>query len=326
MAHMTKPVRTGFLALLTGLILLIHPQAEAQQTGLQQYIETYRDIAMQEMRRHGIPASIKLAQGILESGFGNSELAVNANNHFGIKCHGWDGPGYLFDDDEPEECFRVYASPQESFLDHSQFLLTRPWYAFLFELDVTDYRAWAEGLSTAGYATDPQYAQRLIRLIETHGLATYDQQALDMIAGQDRSPQYDLEWRAEVQAPLPSDFAPISFAPRTEKQINRVRYIRARPGDTPQSLAREFGLWEWQIRRYNDLHDQQEIQAGQKVFLQRKRRRGNQALHTVEKGESLHDIAQRYAVRINRLYRYNDLGEEGALQEGQQIALQRGLR
>jgi hypothetical protein len=161
------------------LFLLVFSSVQAQSgLTLSDYIEKYKDIAMEEMRKNGIPASIKLGQGILESGFGNSPLAVNANNHFGIKCHGWTGRSFYKDDDKPDECFRAYDDPMQSFRDHSEFLTGRPRYSGLFELDIQDYKGWARGLRRAGYATNPRYPELLIRVIEQNKLYEFDRLVL----------------------------------------------------------------------------------------------------------------------------------------------------
>jgi LysM repeat protein len=284
------------------------PKVSASQSPMTigDYIETYSIIAMQEMRRYGVPASIKLAQGILESGFGNSELALYANNHFGIKCHGWNGPGYLYDDDALDECFRKYNNPVESFLDHTQFLRSRPRYAFLFDLDPTDYSAWAHGLRTAGYATNPNYPAKLIRVIEEHNLAAYDRWALDLTADLPPGVQ-SLEGYAFIieDSLRRTDFAPVNLGPRVESTNNRVRYVIARRGDTPESLAREFDMRPWQIIRYNELENGQQILAGQFIYLQPKRRRGAFDYHDVITGETMYIISQQYGIRLDQLYRRN---------------------
>ncbi len=299
----------------------------AQQQSVSGYVEQYKYIAMAEMRQAGIPASIKLAQAILESGFGNSELAVEANNHFGIKCHGWTGETYYYDDDEPDECFRVYHNPLHSFLDHTEFLTTRPRYAFLFELNPTDYEAWAHGLSEAGYATNPRYAANLIRLIREHELAQYDQKALDpsyhiadrwFVDDRDRTGR-----RTAISATAPdSDFAPVTATGRRQiRKYNRIDYVVAREGDTPQSLAGEMDVRPWQIIRYNDLGDNGQLTPGQKVFLQPKRRRGGEDHHIARAGDTMHDISQEYGIRIENLYRRNDMTYGMEPEPGQKILL-----
>ncbi len=298
-----------------------------QRESLPEYIETYKYIAMAEMRQAGIPASIKLAQAILESGFGNSELAVEANNHFGIKCHNWTGDTYYYDDDEADECFRVYHSPLHSFLDHTEFLTTRPRYAFLFELEPTNYEAWAYGLSQAGYATNPRYPANLIRLIREHELHQYDKKALDpayhiadrwFVDDRERPGQ-----RTAISATArDSGFTPVTATGRRQiREYNRIDYVVAREGDTPQSLASEMNVRPWQIIRYNDLGDNEQLTPGQKVFLQPKRRRGGADYHIARAGDTMHDISQEYGIRIENLYRRNDMTYEMEPEPGQRILL-----
>ncbi len=298
-----------FKKLLIGLLLVPTGLFSQQGLTLQQYIETYKYIAISEMRQSGIPASIKLAQAILESGFGNSELAVNANNHFGIKCHGWTGRTYYYDDDEPGECFRVYTDPVQSFIDHTEFLATRPRYAFLFDLNQTDYEAWAHGLRQAGYATNPQYPQLLIRLIREHELYRFDQKALDrnyhiaehLLRGPARIP-------GTAATDADEDFSPIDAGEQREtRSYNRIRYVTARQGDTPESLARELGMRLWQIRRYNNLDEGNRLVPGQRVYLQPKRRMGGERYHIAREGDTMHEISQEYGIRIENLYRRNDM-------------------
>jgi LysM repeat protein len=310
-----------FLVSLPGVLALQSPMT------IGGYIETYRTIAMQEMRRYGVPASIKLAQGILESGFGNSELALKANNHFGIKCHGWNGPGYLYDDDARDECFRKYNDPVESFLDHTHFLRSRPRYAFLFDLDPRDYKAWAYGLRTAGYATNPNYPAKLIRVIEEHNLAEYDRWALDLTA--DLPPSVlSIEGYAMVDGDSlrSSDFFPVLIGPRVESTNNRIRYVVARRGDTPESLAREFDMRPWQIIRYNEMEDGQQILAGQFIYLQPKRRRGTFDYHDVRTGETMYLISQQYGIRLDQLYRRNAMEPGEKPVPGQRLLLRGRVR
>jgi len=290
-----------------------------------EYIETYRDIAIEEMRLHGIPASIKLAQGILESGFGNSDLAIRSNNHFGIKCNGWTGRSVLHDDDAKNECFRAYNDPIESWRDHSQFLRTRPWYAPLFDLDPTDYKAWAHGLRRAGYATNPRYAQLLIRVIEDNNLAQYDKIAKNMLVELPASPNLRTAGSRPAR-PAPTqgveDFAPVSFEPvRVVQTNNRIKYIVARPGDTPERIAEEMSMRVWQILRYNELEDGRKIQAGQIVYLQLKRKQGIKAVHIAQPGETLYDISQQHGIRLDHLMSRNSMQAWQQPQPGQKILL-----
>ena len=288
-----------------------------------EYIETYAPLAVEEMIKHGIPASITLAQGILESGSGNSELAREANNHFGIKCHKeWQGKTYHMDDDDKDECFRKYRSPEESYYDHSQFLLTRDRYAFLFLLEMTDYKAWATGLKKAGYATNPRYADLLIRIIEENGLHRFD-------VGEGVSTQYsvvssqldsvELDYR--MGEPFEAELVGNGGNDRNVFENNGVKFIFGREGDTWQGIAEEFGIYGWQVRKYNEMGRRQEIMAGEPVYLERKRSRAAVESHTVAEGETLCNISQRYAVKLKVLQRKNNLEKDAEPEAGSVIRL-----
>lgn len=197
------------------------------------YIDRFRDIAIEEMKKNGIPASITLAQGLLESGNGNGMLAREANNHFGIKCNTtWTGPTMLKDDDAPNECFRVYSNPEESYRDHSEFL-KRQRYAFLFELDRNDYRGWAQGLKQAGYATNPRYAELLIGIVERYGLDQYDKAEANLVAKVNREEKVLQEISREV---------PITQQQAPEKTPVEMKIYEVKPGDTLFSISKRFGL------------------------------------------------------------------------------------
>jgi len=300
------------------------------QITLDQYIELYKDIAMEEMRKHGIPASIKLGQGILESGFGNSKLARNANNHFGIKCHGWQGRTFYHDDDKQDECFRAYDDPKQSFRDHSEFLRTRARYAPLFELDIMDYKAWARGLQRAGYATNPRYAELLIGVIERNRLYRFDKMALEGVAD-------DRQRRQEPRVPAQAENVPsdnnnlsadgIARDGRREVYVNnRIKYVYAVQGDTPERIADEMGIWTWEIYRYNEMSENQPLRPGQKVYLQPKRRQGSEFYHFVQHGETMYDISQIHGIKLRHLYRRNLLEEGTPLRLGQKLILRGRLR
>jgi hypothetical protein len=260
-----------------------------------EYIETYKDISMEEMKRTGIPASITLAQGILESGNGNSTLAVKANNHFGIKCHDWTGPSVRHDDDAKNECFRKYKSAQKSYLDHSDFLTGRSRYAFLFDLSPDDYKGWAKGLKKAGYATSPTYAKALIGIIEDNELYKYDQIVLI----------------TKSKGSKKDKSASIAASGRTIMYNNRVKYIVAKESDTYASLTDELSFFSWQLPRYNESEMIDTLSAGDLVYLQPKRKRtyGKNRSHMVTEGEDLHDIAQKYGVREEKLRQRNNIPE-----------------
>jgi hypothetical protein len=272
------------------------------------YIERFKDISMQKMREYKIPASITLAQGILESGSGNSNLAKNANNHFGIKCHGWKGRTFYMDDDEKNECFRAYRKPEESYHDHSLFLTSRPRYSSLFQLDIMDYKAWSHGLSKAGYATNPRYPELLIRIIERNELYLYDQ--LAMGKKQIAKAKSTVEETHVFVPPSPETF---EIVENTDKgraiyTNNDRKLIFAKQGDNFASLAEEFSIFSWQIVKYNELDKTDELVEGQMLYLQKKRRRSlTHEKHTVNVGETMYGISQLYGIRLKLLQRKNNL-------------------
>lgn len=279
--------------------MIIAQPAERKMTA-DQYIENYKEDAIKEMLMHGVPASITLSQGMLESGNGNSDLAVYANNHFGIKCHkGWDGPSFIKDDDKKDECFRKYPSVLESYADHSMFLKSRTRYAFLFELRITDYKGWAKGLKEAGYATDPKYTQRLIELIETYQLYQYDKiDALPSI-------------NTKTQEKKKPEILSINET-REILRFRSIKYVVVKPGDTFSKIAKETDKDLWQLYKYNDLSENDKLSPGQKLYLQPKRNKAKESLHIVKQGETMKFISQLYAIKLKKLYRKNNLkpGEE----------------
>lgn len=276
----------------------------AQRITREAYINTYKDLAIRQMKSHGIPASIILAQACLESGDGNSRLAKEANNHFGIKCHNWTGETILHDDDAKNECFRKYPHPEGSFTDHSEFLRYRERYKFLFDLDPLDYKAWAHGLKSAGYATNPDYARLLIKIIEDNRLFEYDRVSREVPP----SP-YKVENEHEVDFSKASDIYKFSMS---RKLLNRngVTFIIAGENDSYSSLAKEYNLFTKELLRFNDLKAEVPIHEGTIVYLERKRERGDKNLskHICEPGETMYDISQRYAIRLKSLYKINNTG------------------
>ncbi len=284
-----------FLVLILSLPLLLFAQPAERKMTAQQYIESYKEDAIKEMLMYNIPASITLAQGMLESGNGNSDLAVYANNHFGIKCHkGWDGPTYIKDDDAKDECFRKYSNVLESYTDHSQFLKSRSRYAFLFELKRTDYKGWAKGLKEAGYATDPKYTARLLEIIETHKLYQYDE-----IGGMDN---------IDVFAQKPDNTkANQKLETREILRFRFIKYIVVKPGDTFYKIARDTDKDLWQLYKYNDLNEKDVLIAGQKLYLQPKHRKAKEPTHIVKKGETMHSISQLHGIKLKNLYKKNNM-------------------
>jgi len=297
-----------FLTVVSALLLCV-TTAWGQKMTRAQYIEKYAATAVREMKATGIPASITLAQGCLESGNGNSTLATQANNHFGIKCHNnWKGKTYHQDDDARNECFRNYPSADASFRDHSDFLRYRDRYAFLFELEPTDYKGWAYGLKKAGYATDPTYANRLIQIIEENELWRYDQ--LDPVARQELPPTPMQAETSTKFKPLPGHKLYAVSLSREIRTTNGVPYIRARKGDTYAGLAKEYNLFTRELLSFNDRSSRKTaLQEGEVVYLEAKKRESapNLDKHVVEQGETMHQLAQRYAVKMKKLYQYNNL-------------------
>ena len=233
------------------------------------YIEKYSHIAVKNMKQHGIPASITLAQGILESGAGNSELARKSNNHFGIKCHNWEGERVYHDDDAENECFRKYARVEDSFADHSLFL-KRPRYANLFTLEVTDYKGWAHGLRRYGYATNPNYANLLISIIETYELHLYDQGIKKTKDTGQKKELAEIEAETKSHYLLDSKMGNIpAFSTHPVRTVNGKKAVTARARATYESIAEEFGLRKWEIRWYNNVKKGAVPEEGQTVFIRK---------------------------------------------------------
>ncbi len=302
----------------------------AQRITPEEYIKTYKDIAIREMKTHKIPASITLAQGLLESGAGNSALARNAKNHFGIKCHkGWEGDTYYMDDDEKNECFRKYRNAEESFKDHSEFLTTRSRYSALFELKITDYKGWAKGLKAAGYATNPKYAQLLIDRIELYDLTQYDKIALGQIKESDIEPVVPEAEEYFELAYSPQDKSMFPLADMTPEgrflyENNGVLFVFAKEGETPEGLAKAFGIKFKRFCQYNCLKHPEEVvfHSGDVVYLEKLRNKNWKAKkYTVQEGETLRDVALRFAVKPNKILKKNGLKEGEILHKGQELWL-----
>ncbi len=291
----------------------------SQQTPAE-YVKKFSDMAVRNMKESGVPASITLAQGILESGSGNSRLAREGNNHFGIKCHNWTGAKIYADDDKKNECFRKYKSAYESYRDHAEFLSKRARYSFLFELQTTDYRGWAKGLSKAGYATDPKYADKLISIIERYELYIYDT---------DRLPPQLTEDRTETSHGFINDSRfVLGTDVYKEFSNNNTPFVLAKSGDNIDKLADDLNLRPWQIRRYNDIDDKHVFNEGEIVYLKPKRRKAdsNYETHTVQQGENMREISQQYAVKLNRLYRMNKMDRGTEPEAGAVLNLRRVKR
>lgn len=302
-----------FLCIVLGLNSIL-----SQKMTRKMYIEEYKDIAIKEMNRCGIPASITLAQGILESNSGNSMLAVKGNNHFGIKCHdNWNGKKMYHDDDEKRECFRKYKSAYESYVDHSDFLVNTPRYASLFSLKSTDYKAWAKGLKKAGYATSPRYDNALIRIIEEERLYMYDKGISKSMKRRDRK-KYQKHLTDEEEFTF-------SLSGRKIHNRNRIEYIIVKQGDTFYTLAQDLEMMPWELYKYNDLNKDDPLTEGQMLYLQPKRNKAafGTNFHTVAEGETLYDISQKYGVKMKALRKKNALEEGEALEAGTKLWLRK---
>jgi LysM repeat protein len=351
-----------------------------------EYLNTYSALAVSEMKRTGIPASITLAQGMLESNYGRSRLATQGNNHFGIKCHSsWTGRKIYHDDNRKGECFRAYPSAEESYMDHSDFLVSGSRYRDLFSLGSTDYKGWAHGLKKAGYATDPKYADLLIRKIEEYRLWAYDtgaavpaataqsgrstgtatpgttataqpgtvrpgrssgtskadtsatgigatSPAVPVVSQPDAGKPDTSGLQREAQTPAGATRVNDAEEPikvitlSTGKKVmenNNVEYIIVEEGDTFESLARRHQLLAWEITRYNDLESGALLKPGQVIYLQPKRSGAARGLsmHTVETGETMYSISQKYAIKLSSLYKMNLMDEGTECRPGQKLRI-----
>jgi hypothetical protein len=293
-------------------------QTSVGESNAAAYIEQYKDLAVSEMKRTGIPASITLAQGMIESDFGWSTLAREANNHFGIKCHDdWTGPTIRHHDDRRNECFRKYSRPEDSFYDHSDFLKTSSRYTLLFDLSPTDYKAWAKGLKKAGYATNPDYANMLIRKIEENNLSYYDS-GYQAARKEEIAAATDKPVAANPPVGNPADTVPVltdnfslaSHMPRIMEN-NRIQYIIVRDGETKATIEKEFQKLKWELAKYNELDSEFVPAGGQLLYLQPKRDKAEpgKETHVAAEGDTMYSISQKYGLKLKKLYEYNRMAE-----------------
>lgn len=300
----TKPLTTSSTATKPAVLT---PEAS--------YISRYKEIAISEMKRTGVPASITLAQGMIESNNGKSALAKDANNHFGIKCHnGWTGATIRHNDERNNECFRKYRNAEESFADHSDFLRSGSRYSFLFNLSPYDYKAWASGLRKAGYATNPDYANMLIRKIEQYDLAAYDRQEKTASRqGKALSKQTtDKDVISDLDMTASAGNEVITGRVRRVMENNRIQYIIVKEGETKEVLEKEFNLLRWELSKYNELENDFTPEPGQVLYLQPKRDKAEpgKEQYTFAKGDTMYGISQKFGIRLRKLYEYNRI-EEG---------------
>ena len=279
--HTMKKLKLFLILIISCLTL----QAQTRNKQYEDYIKKYRELAVEEMKKYHIPASITLAQGLLESGVGQSTLARKSNNHFGIKCGSdWRGKTVSHDDDARGECFRAYKHPKESYEDHSKFLAGRSRYASLFKLKITDYKGWARGLKKAGYATNPRYADQLIGIIELYELHKYDEKNY-------------LKWIKKNPNPHQTYIA------------NDLLYIVVRAGDSWKSISKEFDISQKKLRKYNDLYKGYALQVGDILYLEKKNKKADKEhiVHVLRAGESMYSVSQKYGVRLKNLYKMNKM-------------------
>ena len=277
------------------LFLLIAQQCFSQKLSTEDYVKRYKDIAIHEMKRSGIPASITLAQGILESGSGNSKLAIDANNHFGIKCHkDWTGPKVYHDDDAKGECFRKYKSANESYLDHSNFLVGKKRYSLLFDLKKDDYVSWAHGLKKAGYATNPKYPELLIKLINEHKLYLYDKGNI----------HYNI----------------------LASNINGLRVYFVKSAESTLSIAHKNNISLRKLARINNWNKDYQPKEGDIIFLEKKKRQCPHNWHHADGNETLHEIAHKYGIKTKYLVKRNEKPANFVANKGEKISLRKKKR
>ena len=328
------------------MAIAITGHAQYNEQDIRDYINQYADVAVEKMLEYKIPASITIAQGIFESACGKSRLAVEGNNHFGIKCHTeWTGDTILIDDDELQECFRKYASVSESYTDHSLFLTTRKRYANLFQLDIMDYKSWARTLKKDGYATNPQYADRLISLIERFNIALLDTLYLQLVEpaqtvasttnpavqadnknpGTKPKPASTDKQGKKVFTALGSEY-PSDNSPFTYRKVfknNNTYFVIAEKGDTYEKIAQDILVLSDNLRKFNDVGPNDEPVENEIVYVEAKSRGNAVRVHTVQGGETLRYISQRYGVQLRYLLKYNMLEDDAIIHPGDQILLRR---
>ena len=291
-------------------VLVTTAYAQHRQTSYNNYIKQYAPLAVEQMKQHNVPASITLAQGLLESGAGLSTLSRKSNNHFGIKCGGgWRGRSVRANDDAPNECFRAYRKVEDSYEDHSLFLVGNQRYASLFKLKKTDYKSWARGLKKAGYATDPSYANKLITIIETYDLYKYDNDGM--------SKREAKKWQKLLKK------KPWLANPHDVYIANGLAYVIARDGDTFQLLGGEFEIGWKKLVKYNDLQRDYTLEEGDIIYLKDKNKKtvADVVYHEVREGDSMHSISQIYGVRLKTLYKLNVMADDHIPEVGERVWL-----
>lgn len=297
-------IRRLFIGLAVLFAVVLNAAGQSRNPKYERYIDQYSHLAVQQMNLHAIPASITMAQGLLESGAGTSELAVKTNNHFGIKQGAnWNGPVYQHADDRKDDKFRVYKRVEESYEDHSKILL-KPRYQSLFQLDIHDYKGWARGLRQCGYATDPAYADRLISIIERYELYKLDG---GQLAANNNAENATNNWQTHHH--VNNQMRQAEATGREFLLNNDKLCVRALPGDTWQSIAKQLGISKRRLLKYNEAAEYLQIHPGDFIYLEKKAKKGPKSMkhkwHKVTPNDSMYSIAQRYGIRLKNLYKLN---------------------
>ncbi len=309
------------------VVFLMAGSAFAQRMTVEEYVQTYKDAAIAQMKRLGVPASIILAQGILETECGNSDLVKQSNNHFGIKCKSnWTGMSVSHTDDAPNECFRKYASAEESYRDHSDYLFNTPRYASLFQLSPTDYKGWAHGLKRAGYATNPRYPQILISNIERYNLQQYNDADQPMFVRSQVSSMSVTPQPVAVEQTKKKDqniFQKL-FAGKKNKNnqhFNRLRAVMVFSGTSLLAVASENDIPLAKLLEYNDLANDGLVLEDQWIYLEKKHKEGNREYYEAIEKETLYSISQNNGIQLSLLAQYNRMNEQATVQKGTRINL-----
>ena len=325
-----KKIAVILLLVLAGVVS-VTAATKVRQTR-EEYVEKYKAIAIAHMERYGIPASITMAQGILESDSGNSLLSTSSNNHFGIKCKkSWKGDRVYHDDDAKGECFRAYPSVEASYQDHADFLDQSPRYDSLFTYQSDDYRSWARGLKAAGYATAPDYAERLVKIIESMKLYLLDKENGGKIYSAAKNATANTEaWFESNLATSDEQINPNSFRVTVNShqgygvyRTNHTFYVVAKEGDTFESLSGAFDISPKMLRKFNDVAPKEQPSKGDVVYIERKKAQwlGNMLQHKVVRDENLYSLSQSYGIRLKSLMKLNHLSKGEDVTKGDIIRL-----
>ncbi len=338
-------IKTLIISVVLCLSVYAEPASKSGKTPQEIYIGQFATLAVEEMYRSGVPASITLAQGLLESRYGLSELAVEGNNHFGIKCHNnWKGGKMYHDDDRKGECFRKYPSPEQSYRDHSDFLRYRDRYKFLFDYQITDYKAWAHGLKKAGYATDPSYPSKLIKLIEDYKLYEYDTKPASFAKSDRKTRKSDRKSDRQKSQDIPghlpkspNEIEQVEALTHEQRQDfhfsisrevltrNGVPFVKSSEGETYADIAAANNLFLREILKFNDLDKDTVLKPGTEVYLKPKKKQAVKGLekHVVESGETMRSVSQRYGIKLKNLYKMNGMAGFDVPREGDIIKLRK---